>query len=167
MYIIVMGVAGSGKSTVGKLLAKRLQWPFYDGDDFHPPENIEKISRGEALNDSDREPWLKAIKDMMESHDGPAVIACSALKKSYRDYIRGKMKKVRFVYLKGTRKILEMRLSNRKRHFAGAGILESQLETLEEPDSAVVEDIERDPGLITQDIILKLFKDSRSFKDFA
>ena len=167
MYIIVMGVAGSGKSTVGKLLAERLGWPFYDGDDFHPPENIEKIRRGEALNDSDREPWLKAIKELMENHDGPAVIGCSALKKSYRDYLRGNMQKVRFVYLQGTRQILEMRLSKRKDHFAGADILESQLETLEEPDSALVEDIERNPVLIAEDIILKLFNDSRSFKDFA
>jgi gluconokinase len=129
-----MGVAGSGKTTVGSLLAENLGWRFADADDFHPPENKEKISRGIPLTDTDRAPWLAALRSAIVRWNAAgenAVLACSALKRSYRDELR--VGKMRFVFLKGDYTLLLERLRRRHGHFADEKILASQLATLEEP----------------------------------
>jgi gluconokinase len=140
MVVIVMGVTGSGKSTVGGRLAADLGWPFHDADSFHPPENIARMSRGIALTDADRLPWLEAIRariDEVLAAGGSAVIACSALKKTYRDVLGEGLPGIRFVYLRGDEPLLAERLRHRVGHFMPPRLLRSQLETLEEPESAL------------------------------
>lgn len=139
--IILMGVSGSGKSTVGRMLADRLGWPFYDGDDFHPKSNIDKMSQGMSLNDRDRRPWLLALHDLLiglTARKGRAVLACSALKQDYRDLIVSGMEGIKLVYLKGEYPILEERLKRRQGHHFKAALLGSQFEILEEPADALV-----------------------------
>ena len=136
MIIVLMGVTGSGKSTVGKLLASQLDWKFVEGDDFHSPKNIEKMRRGEPLNDADRRPWLEAIREVIRTtidRSENAVIACSALKESYRKLlqIRGH---VSFVYLKASMALIQDRLKNRVGHFMNPHLVQSQFDTLEEPE---------------------------------
>lgn len=136
-----MGVTASGKTTVGQRLARKVGWPFYDADEFHPPANIAKMSRGEPLTDDDREPWLGALHALIAQHsgDGPsAVVACSALKERYRRTLRGALPDVHFVYLKGDPEMLQSRLSNRHGHFMPSTMLPSQLAALEEPRDALV-----------------------------
>ncbi|MEO7099192.1 MAG: gluconokinase [Luteolibacter sp.] len=134
--IIVMGVAGSGKSTVGALLASRNGGDFHDADDFHPPANIAKMAVGIPLDDSDRAPWLARLrKEVIDATlaDGFSVLACSALKKSYREQLGVGTSGVALVYLKGDAATLGARLASRTGHFMKSGMLESQLATLEEP----------------------------------
>ena len=161
MVLIVMGVAGAGKTTVGTLLAQELGWQFADADDFHPAENIDKISRGIPLTDSDRAPWLAAMRAAILRWNAAgenAVLACSALKRSYRDQLRAGS--VRFVFLKGDYEQLLERLRSRYGHFADEKILASQLETLEEPDidesDAITVPIDRSPEEIVSEIIAAL-----------
>lgn len=160
MVIIVMGVAGSGKTTVGSLLAGKLGWRFTDADDFHPPENKDKISRGISLTDADRAPWLAAMRSVIVQWNAAGenvVLACSALKRSYRDELRVGV--VRFVYLKGDAVLLQQRLGARHGHFADEKILASQLATVEEPagdESAIVVPINLSPEEIASAIIAKL-----------
>jgi gluconokinase len=156
MVLIVMGVAGSGKTTVGELLAGKLGWDFYDADRFHPKENIEKMSRGIPLTDEDRLPWLSLVRDFIAGLNAPAVIACSALKAAYRDVLKESGRDIRFVYLAGGAELVRERIEGRKGHFAGARILENQFEALEEPEDALREDIRMDPESIANDIIDKL-----------
>jgi len=159
MVIIIMGVAGTGKTTIGEILSTRLRWDFYDADDYHPNENKDKMRRGIPLTDSDRWPWLKAIRELIDSclsKNNPSIIACSALRKSYREFLKEDRERVRFVYLKGDENTLLKRLSLRKGHFAGADLLESQLETLEEPENVLSVDISKQPEEITNFIIEKL-----------
>jgi len=156
MVLIIMGVSGAGKTTVGRVLARRLDWKFFDADDLHSRENKEKIQNGVPLTDEDRIPWLEALRNLINGLDTPAVIACSALKKSYRDILAGSGRDVRLVYLGGDKELIRGRLERRKGHFAGAGILESQLGDLEEPEDALWEDIEPDPETIADDIVRKL-----------
>jgi gluconokinase len=136
VVIIVMGTAGAGKTTIGRALAAELRWPFIEGDDRHPAANVEKIRTGQALTDADRAPWLAAlhatIARSVERRE-PLVMACSALKRRYRDRLRGDCRGVRFVFLKAARPELAKRLTSRPGHFAGISILDSQLATLEEP----------------------------------
>lgn len=132
--IVVMGVSGSGKSTVGAALAQRLRVPFGDADDFHPPENIEKMSAGEALDDDDRRPWLHAIGEWLAGHEGGGVVTCSALKRSYRDLLREHTAEVLFVHLHGTREVIARRQASRPGHFMPASLLDSQFATLEPLD---------------------------------
>ena len=153
MVIILIGVSGSGKTTIGMLLAKKLGWNFYDADDFHPEENIEKMSKGIGLTDEDRWPWLKSIRDFIDSRDEHMVFACSALKKSYRDDLRKSKSHIEFIYLKGTKELILHRLEDRKGHFASADLLESQFQDLEEPQNIPVEDITQNPESIANDII--------------
>jgi gluconokinase len=134
-----MGVEGSGKTTVGKLLARDLEWRFVDADDFHSASNKEKMSRGIPLDDADRVPWLLAIHDFMESRveDGQhLVLACSALKQSYREQL-GKGLEMKVVYLKGSFELFYSRLQKRQAHFAREFLLASQFESLEEPADAI------------------------------
>ena len=152
-----MGPAGSGKTTVGKLLAAQLFWEFADGDDFHPPANIEKMSRGVPLTDEDRLPWLISIRDTMrqwQMQGKNAVIACSALKRSYRDLlaIGPNSKNIKLVYLKGTYDLLLERLHSRKGHYMKEQMLTSQLADLEEPTDALTIDIAKSPEEIVSEI---------------
>lgn len=126
-----MGVAGSGKSTVGALLAARLGLPFVDGDALHPPANVAKMAAGIPLDDDDRAPWLDAVGDRLAS--GGVVVACSALRRAYRDRLREAAPAARFVLLHGTRELLAARLGARTDHFMPAALLDSQLATLELP----------------------------------
>lgn len=158
MVVIVMGVVGAGKTTVGRLLAEELGWDFADADDFHLASNIEKIRQGISLTDGDRQPWLDrlraAIKTWMQ--DGRSVaLACSALKQSYRQQLEVGPE-VRFVYLKGTAGLIAERLRGRKGHFADEHILDSQLADLEEPQSAVTVEISSTPKEIVAEIRQKL-----------
>ncbi|MBX7250894.1 MAG: transaldolase [Candidatus Promineofilum sp.] len=133
---VVMGVAGSGKTTVGQALARRLGAPFYDGDDFHPPENVAKMAIGIPLTDADRYPWLESLHDLIAGHwqrGQAAVIACSALKKKYRDQLRAGNDGVTIIYLEGPPALLAQRLEGRPSHYMKAGMLASQLEALEPP----------------------------------
>ncbi len=150
-----MGVAGVGKTTIGKLLSEDLGWSFYEGDDFHPPANVEKMSRGTPLSDEDRWPWLAEIRNLIDgliAQGQDAVLACSALKRSYRNRLQGDAAQVAFVYLKGDYGTVWERLSARPGHFMRAGMLESQFQTLEEPDDAMTVEISQDPGAIVREI---------------
>ena len=129
--IVVMGVSGSGKSTVGAALAGRLRVPFEDADDLHPRENVEKMTRGEPLDDQDRWPWLERIGEWLARHADGGVIACSALKRKYRDQLRGHCPSVEFLHLEGDREVIERRQSSRPGHFMPSSLLTSQFETLE------------------------------------
>ncbi|WP_347274476.1 gluconokinase [Candidatus Kuenenia sp.] len=151
MIIILMGVSGCGKTTIGRLLADDLGWPFYDGDDYHPPSNIENLKKGTALTDAERMPWLEVLQKIIEktiAKKEHAVIACSALKQSYRRFLADKQETVRFVYLKGERELISQRLNRRKGHFLNENLLLSQFETLEEPEDAFVVDIIQSPEAI-------------------
>lgn len=136
MVVVVMGIAGAGKTAVGHLLAAELGWRFIEGDDFHPPENVDKIRRGVGLDDADRAPWLarleREIRDLLR-REASAVLACSALRRRYRDQLRVDPQRVRFVYLRCSPAVLAARLRERRGHFAGPALLPTQLETLEEP----------------------------------
>jgi len=150
--LIVMGVAGSGKSTVGRLLAEHLGWPFLDGDDFHPAANVEKMRQGIPLTDADRLPWLHHLRELV-SRSGSAVLACSALKESYRRILAGGDPRVRFIYLRADPALLASRLENRTEHFFTRVLLESQLATLEEPADAVVVDASQPAEAAVQAIL--------------
>ncbi|MFZ0038767.1 MAG: gluconokinase [Candidatus Acidiferrales bacterium] len=154
MIVLIMGVTGSGKTTVGKLLAQRIGWIFLDADDFHSSANREKMHRGIPLSDADRAPWLDAIHDEMlrRNYDGEnIVLACSALKQEYRDTLDAGLN-VKIVYLRGSVAQLHRNLATRKDHFAGEDLVPSQLATLEEPTGAILEDISRTPDEIVDDI---------------
>ncbi len=156
---VVMGVSGSGKSTIGTLLAARLGCPFYDADDFHPPENIRKMSAGIPLTDEDRRPWLAAMGARaaeLLAAGRTAVMACSALKESYRRIISPTGRGVRFIYLKGDARLIGQRLAARKGHFMPASLLQSQMEALEEPADAIVVDISGTPDEIVGRILERI-----------
>lgn len=158
MVVIVMGVTGAGKTTVGKLLAEQLRWQFADADDFHPQANIEKMRHGIPLTDDDRLPWLARLRSQIQAwlaQQQNVVLACSALKRSYREELRAGPE-VQFVYLKGTPELIERRLQTRHGHFAGAQILAGQFADLEEPIDAVVVDISASPEAIVTEIRQKL-----------
>lgn len=153
-----MGVTGAGKSTVGRLLAKQLGWNFKDGDDFHPAANVEKMRWGISLSDEDRRPWLEKLREEIATYDAKGqslVLACSALKKEYRDML-DVSRAVRFVYLRGEARLVAERLKQRSGHFADEAILAGQFADLEEPDNAVVSEITGMPQEIVGDIRRKL-----------
>ena len=130
--IVVMGVSGSGKSTVGAALAQRLRVPFADADDFHPPANIAKMTAGEPLDDDDRYPWLDAIGQWLAGHNGDGgVMSCSALKRKYREQLRAHCPDTLFLHLSGTLEVIGRRQASRPGHFMPASLLASQFETLE------------------------------------
>jgi gluconokinase len=158
VIVVVMGVTGSGKTTIGVLLAQRLGWEFVDADSFHSAANVEKIRRGIALDDADRAPWLKALRDAMDgwvAQRKSVVLACSALKKSYRDELCI-ARETRFVYLKGSYELIAQRLRQRHGHFASETILASQFAALEEPDNAIEVEIDHPEDEIVAEIMRRL-----------
>ena len=148
MVILLMGVAGSGKTTVGLLLARELNWAFNDADDVHPPANIAKMAAGQPLNDADRAPWLAALRariDEQLARGMNAVVTCSALKQRYRDVIVGDPQQVKTVYLRGSHEMLLARIRGRVGHFMSPAMLDSQLAALEPPRDALDLDIAHSP----------------------
>jgi gluconokinase len=153
-----MGVSGSGKTTVGRLLARRLEWAFLDADDFHSPASVDKMRRGEALTDADRGPWLDALADALRhrlSARESVVLACSALKSTYRDVLRVD-DRVRFAFLRADPDLLHQRLAGRAGHYFNPDLLQSQLDTLEPPADAITLDASRPPEELALDIELAL-----------
>ena len=157
--LIVMGVAGCGKSTVAEDLAERLGWPMVEGDDYHSAENKAKMSAGTPLTDADRVPWLTTIRDAINATPTHLIVTCSALRRSYRDLLRTADGRVRFVHLTGSRSVLGSRIGARTGYFMPAGMLISQLETLEplqDDEDGVVVDIDRKPEEIVDDALRRL-----------
>jgi len=154
MIVIIMGTTGSGKTTIGTSLAKRMGWEFVDADDFHPLGNVEKMKHGIPLTDADREPWLKALHDKIVewiAEGRNVVLACSALKQSYRDELRVGPD-VKFVYLKGSYELFLQRVQARKGHFAKQDLIASQFATLEEPTDAITVDAAPPPEKIVAEV---------------
>jgi gluconokinase len=144
MIILVMGVSGSGKTTIGQKLAESLQYEFQDADDFHPPQNIDKMRHNLPLTDQDRQPWLQTLRDSIQQwlhQDRHVVLACSALKQAYRKQLWVEPETMQLVYLKGSFELIEDRLKQRDHHFMKAGLLHSQFEDLEEPQTGIKVDI--------------------------
>jgi gluconokinase len=159
MVVIVMGVTGAGKTTVGRALAESLGWEFHDGDELHSDESKRKMHLGIPLDDADRAPWLAALRKLiqsmlMEGRNG--VVACSALKQSYRDEIVVDPDSVKVVYLKGSKDLIAERLRGRAGHFMNPDLLQSQFDTLEEPRDAIVVDISGTPEAIVKEIRSRL-----------
>ena len=160
MVIVLMGVSGSGKTTVGRALAADLGWGFVEADDFHSRENVEKMRSGVPLDDEDRWPWLRALRKRIDPACGREeniVLACSALKQEYRDYLAlNDPACVRYVYLHGSEELIRSRLAERKGHFMDPALLRSQFEALEPPGGTVQVDIEPAPEMIAAEIRHKL-----------
>lgn len=158
MIVIVMGVAGTGKTTIGSLLATELGWDFADADDLHPRSNVEKIRQGIPLSDEEREPWLDRLRQAIDhwiAEGKNVVLACSALKRAYRSRLCAGPQ-VRFVHLVGSSKLIAERLRSRHGHFAGEAILASQLSDLEEPETAITVEITNTPEHIVAEIRKRL-----------
>ena len=175
-FFILMGVSGSGKTSVGKTLAKSLGWDFYDADDFHPPENVAKMANGIPLDDSDRAPWLASLHELISSSlnaDSPGVLACSALKERYRQQLLAGNDGVQIVYLKGSYDLIWSRMKTRTDHYMKPHMLQSQFEALEEPTNALTMDISFPVDVIMQQIIKlnrlepKAYNKSKSKKDIS
>jgi gluconokinase len=158
MIVLVMGVTGSGKTTVGRMLADRLEWVYLEADDFHSAANKERMHRGVPLTEADRLPWLDAIHTelVMQNAQGKnVVLACSALREEYRVILTAGLQ-VKLIYLRGSRELIGGRLRLRKHHFAGESILDDQFAALEEPHDAILEDIAEDPETIVEEILHKI-----------
>jgi len=158
-FFIVMGVSGSGKTSVGRSLAEHLGWDFYDADNFHPPANVEKMGNGIPLDDSDRSPWLASLHDLISSsliHSRPGVLACSALKERYRQQLLGGNAGVQLVYLKGSYDLIWSRMIVRKDHYMKPDMLQSQFDALEEPSDALTVDISLSRDEILQVIVKQM-----------
>jgi gluconokinase len=154
VIVIIMGTTGAGKTTIGTMLAAQLNWQFADADAFHPPANIEKMSRGIPLNDADRAPWLQALRKVILEWIAVGkniVLACSALKRAYREVLRASPE-VKIIYLKGNFALFAERIRHRHGHFAGEGILAGQFADLEEPADAITIDAAQSPEAIVAEI---------------
>ena len=159
MVVIVMGVTGAGKTTIGRALASSLGWEFHDGDDLHTDASKRKMHQGIALDDADRAPWLSAIRKLIEAmlaEGRNSVIACSALKQEYRDEIVVDPNSVKVVYLKGSREMIADRLRKRAGHFMNPDLLQSQFDTLEDPSDAIIVDVSAAPEAIVNEIRSRL-----------
>ncbi len=173
VIVVVMGVSGSGKSTVAALLAAALGCQFQEGDDLHPPENVEKMRGGTPLTDADRVPWLRKIAEEIDNWRARGecgVLTSSALKRSYRDIIIGDRRDVVLVYLKGSRELIHQRMVARHGHFMPTVLLDSQFATLEEPtpdERPIIEDVEGNPADIAHDIVRQLEARERQADGFA
>ncbi|SRR5579875_173374 len=157
--VIVLGVAGSGKTTIGRMLAQQLGWEFVDADDFHTPDARIKMSRGVGLGDEDRRLWLDALRALISQRLATGrrtVLACSALKQRYRDLLTVDRNREAFVYLRGDFELIRQRLARRSGHYAGVSLLASQFQTLEEPDNAIAVDIAPAPEAIVAAIRARL-----------
>ena len=155
MVIILIGVSGCGKTTIGIELSKRVGYSFWDGDDFHPEANIKKMSGGVPLTEADRTSWLNTLRRKIEQcldNSENLVLACSALSRQSRDILRGNNKDVRFVYLQGSKELIRQRLKDRKGHFMRSDMLDSQFDVLQEPDAAIVVCITQSPQEIVAQI---------------
>ena len=150
-----MGVSGVGKTTIGRRLANDLGWRFCDGDDYHPPANVDKMRRGIALTDEDRDAWLTTLEQLIQqliNESQSAILTCSALKQTYRDRLIGNRREVVLVYLKGSYELIRQRLLSRKEHFMRADLLSSQFETLGEPQGVLVVETDREPDFVVNHI---------------
>lgn len=157
--LLVIGVSGSGKTTIGALLAGRLGWAYAEADGFHPAANVEKMRAGIPLTDADRRPWLETIAAWIERQEGPAVVTCSALKRTYRDMLRTDPDRVGLVYLDGSREVIARRLAARHGHFFPQQLLDSQFADLEPPtpdEHPLVVSIDRTPAEVVAEIIDRL-----------
>jgi gluconokinase len=156
MILLLMGVSGSGKTTIGQLLAAQLGWTFVEADDYHPAANVEKMHRGEPLTDEDRRPWLERLHrriDEAAEQGQNIVLACSALKHSYQDYLtKDEPGAVHFVYLHGSEELIRRRIAARKGHFMNPNLLASQFETLEPPEHAIRVEVTPAPEAIVAEI---------------
>ncbi|MEA5503973.1 gluconokinase [Halotia wernerae UHCC 0503] len=159
MIILVMGVSGSGKTTIGQLLAASLHWEFQDADSFHSPENIAKMQHNIPLTDADRMPWLQnlqtAIAQWLQENKN-VVMACSALKASYRQFLLLDCDRIKIVYLNGSFELIQQRLQTRHNHFMTEKLLNSQFDVLEEPENALYMDVSEPPPIIVQNITTAL-----------
>ena len=159
MVILIMGVAGSGKTTVGEKLAATLDWKFLDADEVHPPANIAKMAAGHPLTDEDRAPWLAALRARIDDflrRNVSAVVTCSALKERYRDVLLSGTEQVKLVHLQGAPELLRARLRGRVGHFMAPGMLDSQLAELEPPKNALVLDVAHSPEELVETIRKRL-----------
>ena len=153
-----MGVSGCGKTTVGKMLSDKLGWKYYEGDDYHPKENVEKMSKGIPLSDDDRKPWLLKLRSIIEdslANGTNIILSSSALKESYRKLLKVN-DEVKFIYLKGNYELIESRMSLRKDHFMKPGMLKSQFDALEEPSDAIAIDINQSLEEIEKNILQEI-----------
>jgi carbohydrate kinase (thermoresistant glucokinase family) len=157
MIYILMGVSGAGKTLIGQKLSHRLQIPFYDGDDFHPPANVKKIASGAPLDDEDRRPWLELLAQKITQwqSEGGAVLACSALKEQYRQVLMAEEQSC-LIYLKGSLDLIARRLAGRRDHFMPRQLLQSQFDTLEEPEYGVTISVAHSPEEVITDILRQL-----------
>ena len=155
-FIIFMGVSGCGKTTIGKMTAKTLGVPYYEGDEYHPQVNVEKMSRGLPLNDEDRDGWLQRLSELIRdklAKGESGVLSCSALKKNYRDRLRVDPDRVHFIYLKGGFELILERMERRTNHYMPSDLLKSQFETLEEPETVFIIEIDQSPEEILSQVM--------------
>lgn len=155
----IMGVSGSGKTTIGQLLSERTGIPFFDADDYHPESNKKKMQEGHPLTDDDRQGWLQRLNELAieEAKQKGAIIACSALKQQYREILsRNVSLPIHWIFLQGSFALINERLQARKGHYMPASLLQSQFDILEIPANAIVEDIANDPAIIVNDILSKV-----------
>lgn len=162
-FFIIMGVSGCGKSTIGRAVAKKLGWDFYDADDFHPPQNVAKMDSGIPLNDEDRAPWLESLHNLISSgleENRPGVLACSALKERYRQQLLAgnENQGLQIVYLKGSYDLIRSRMSARAGHYMKPEMLRSQFDALEEPRDALIIDIELPPDEIVAQVVESTYR---------
>lgn len=156
MIVILMGVTGTGKTTVGKVLAELTGWPFHDADDFHSPANVKKMRSGVPLTDADRWPWLDRLNALLrvaQAKGGSAILGCSALKQRYRDRLQQGLEDVRWVYLKGDIELIRSRLQARKGHYMNPALLQSQFDALEPPRDALEIEIDAEPAVLAARVV--------------
>ncbi|HWR87086.1 MAG TPA: gluconokinase [Acidiferrobacterales bacterium] len=159
MIVVLMGVSGCGKTTIGQILSEKLGWPLFDADEFHCAASIDKMRNGIPLEDADRWPWLDRMNAMLrerEARGESVLLACSALKQAYRDRLSKGTAEIRWIYLKGQFELIRERLEARKGHYMKAGLLESQFAALEEPENALSVDIDESPNSIADSILRRL-----------
>lgn len=167
MIVVLMGVSGTGKTTVGRVLAQQLGWTFYDADDYHPPANVAKMHQGIPLSDDDRRPWLEALARLINGarrRGENVILACSALKHDYQEYLRQHQADVKYVYLHGTPDLIRERLAARKGHFFDPSLLPSQFATLEPPVDALEIDVTPSPQTIASQIRAALGLEPRTLQ---